>query len=60
MRHEFTHEVLADNESYFNGVHMPRDRRISIICRDEPRQQKTTQKLFTQKGELRESPTRNE
>ncbi|CAF4022707.1 unnamed protein product [Rotaria magnacalcarata] len=35
-RYDFTHEVLKNTESYFNNVHIPRDRRISIICRNMP------------------------
>ncbi|RUS83087.1 hypothetical protein EGW08_009173 [Elysia chlorotica] len=35
-RYEFTHEVLKDDQSYFKNQYVPRDRRISIICRNEP------------------------
>lgn len=35
-RYKFTHEVLKNEESYFREEHVPRDRRISIICRNEP------------------------
>ena len=35
-RYLFTHAVLEDKASYFNGQHIPRDRRISVICRNEP------------------------
>ncbi|KAK3782535.1 hypothetical protein RRG08_061765 [Elysia crispata] len=35
-RYEFTHEVLKDEQSYFRNQHVPRERRISIICRNEP------------------------
>ncbi|CAB3405612.1 unnamed protein product [Caenorhabditis bovis] len=36
-RYEFTHEVLGDEESEWNGKQVPRSRRISIICRDIPK-----------------------
>uniref|UniRef100_A0A914ZT24 Alpha-ketoglutarate-dependent dioxygenase AlkB-like domain-containing protein n=1 Tax=Parascaris univalens TaxID=6257 RepID=A0A914ZT24_PARUN len=36
-RYEFTHEVLGKDESFFNGRPVPRDRRISVICRDLPK-----------------------
>jgi len=36
VRHEFTHQILAETESTFDGRRVPRDRRISIICRDMP------------------------
>ncbi|KAH9404003.1 Alpha-ketoglutarate-dependent dioxygenase alkB 7, mitochondrial [Tyrophagus putrescentiae] len=35
-RYKFTHEILDDKTSYFRGQHVPRDRRISVICRNEP------------------------
>ncbi|GFR57786.1 alpha-ketoglutarate-dependent dioxygenase alkB homolog 7, mitochondrial-like Protein [Elysia marginata] len=35
-RYKFTHEVLKDEQSYFKNQYVPRDRRISIICRNEP------------------------
>ncbi|CAF0766758.1 unnamed protein product [Didymodactylos carnosus] len=35
-RFMFTHEILNDKESYFNNVHIPRNRRLSIICRNPP------------------------
>jgi len=35
-RFDFTHEILKDQESYFNNIHIPRNRRISIICRNMP------------------------
>ncbi len=40
-RHEFTHQILADTESLFDGRRIPRDRRISIICRDMPNRSST-------------------
>uniref|UniRef100_A0A1I7TGL0 2OG-FeII_Oxy_2 domain-containing protein n=1 Tax=Caenorhabditis tropicalis TaxID=1561998 RepID=A0A1I7TGL0_9PELO len=36
-RYDFTHEVLADSESTWNGEKVPRGRRVSIICRDIPK-----------------------
>lgn len=35
-RYKFTHEVLPEGMSVFRGVAVPRDRRISIICRNNP------------------------
>ncbi|CAD6196681.1 unnamed protein product [Caenorhabditis auriculariae] len=37
-RYDFLHEVLGDSESVWNGRKVPRYRRISIICRDLPKQ----------------------
>ncbi|CAE18012.1 Alpha-ketoglutarate-dependent dioxygenase AlkB-like domain-containing protein [Caenorhabditis elegans] len=36
-RYDFTHEVLGEQESVWNGEQVPRERRISIICRDLPK-----------------------
>ncbi|CAF0974256.1 unnamed protein product [Rotaria sordida] len=36
IRFDFTHEILKDQESYFNNIHIPRNRRLSIICRNMP------------------------
>ncbi|XP_036945864.1 alpha-ketoglutarate-dependent dioxygenase alkB homolog 7, mitochondrial [Acanthopagrus latus] len=35
-RYNFTHEILKDEESVFNGKKVPRLRRISVICRNLP------------------------
>ncbi|KAF3700303.1 Alpha-ketoglutarate-dependent dioxygenase alkB -like protein 7, mitochondrial [Channa argus] len=35
-RYNFTHEILKDEESVFNGQKVPRHRRISVICRNLP------------------------
>ncbi|XP_030592020.1 alpha-ketoglutarate-dependent dioxygenase alkB homolog 7, mitochondrial isoform X2 [Archocentrus centrarchus] len=35
-RYNFTHEILKDEESVFNGQRVPRRRRISVICRNLP------------------------
>nr|XP_019958371.1 PREDICTED: alpha-ketoglutarate-dependent dioxygenase alkB homolog 7, mitochondrial [Paralichthys olivaceus] len=35
-RYDFTHEILKDDESVFNGERVPRQRRISVICRNLP------------------------
>ncbi|XP_054616505.1 alpha-ketoglutarate-dependent dioxygenase alkB homolog 7, mitochondrial [Dunckerocampus dactyliophorus] len=35
-RYDFTHEILKDEESVFNGQKVPRQRRISVICRNLP------------------------
>ncbi|CAO4367099.1 unnamed protein product [Caenorhabditis nigoni] len=36
-RYDFTHEVLGETESVWQGQKVARDRRISIICRDLPK-----------------------
>ena len=36
IRYDYTHEVLANEQSIYNGEHVEKDRRISIICRSEP------------------------
>uniref|UniRef100_UPI0037E86CC9 alpha-ketoglutarate-dependent dioxygenase alkB homolog 7, mitochondrial n=1 Tax=Semicossyphus pulcher TaxID=241346 RepID=UPI0037E86CC9 len=35
-RYKFTHEILKDEESVFNGQRVPRLRRISVMCRNLP------------------------
>ncbi|KAM4597928.1 alpha-ketoglutarate-dependent dioxygenase alkB homolog 7, mitochondrial [Polymixia lowei] len=35
-RYDFTHEILKDEESVFHGKRVPRQRRISVICRNLP------------------------
>lgn len=35
-RYDFTHEILKDEDSMFNGQRVPRQRRISVICRNLP------------------------
>ena len=37
-RFEFTHAILANAESHFRGQPVPRQRRISVICRELPEQ----------------------
>lgn len=34
-RYKYNHEILKSEESYFEGRHIPKGRRISIICRSE-------------------------
>ncbi|KAL6260969.1 hypothetical protein P5V15_008496 [Pogonomyrmex californicus] len=34
-RYKYHHEILKSEESYFEGRHIPKGRRISIICRSE-------------------------
>jgi alkylated DNA repair protein alkB family protein 7 len=41
-RYEFTHEVLKEEASVFRNQTIPRERRISIICRCEPNPADTT------------------
>ena len=38
-RQKYNHEVLSSTESIFQGVKVPRARRISVICRSEPEPQ---------------------
>jgi hypothetical protein len=35
-RYKYNHEILKSDESYFEGQHIPKGRRISVICRSEP------------------------
>ena len=35
-RYQFSHEVLSEELSKFKGEVVPRDRRVSVICRNEP------------------------
>ncbi|XP_029014120.1 alpha-ketoglutarate-dependent dioxygenase alkB homolog 7, mitochondrial isoform X1 [Betta splendens] len=35
-RYKFTHEILKDEESVFKGQKVPRQRRVSVICRNLP------------------------
>lgn len=42
VRYQFTHEILKGSDSFFNGVPIPRDRRISVICRNEPEEKNRT------------------
>ena len=35
-RYDFTHEILKNEESFFKKLKLEKDRRISIICRNEP------------------------
>ncbi|XP_066926480.1 alpha-ketoglutarate-dependent dioxygenase alkB homolog 7, mitochondrial-like [Clytia hemisphaerica] len=36
LRFDFTHEVLANKDSYFQGKHIQKNRRVSILHRNEP------------------------
>ena len=44
-RYDFKHEILSEEESFFNGEKVPRDRRISVICRDFPVKEQPVAKL---------------
>lgn len=47
LRCDYTHEIFGDACSYFRGDHIPRSRRLSIICRTHPHTVKCwTQHLF--------------
>lgn len=35
-RFDFTHEILKNEESYFNGEFVFKERRVSLLCRNEP------------------------
>lgn len=35
-RYNFTHEILGNDVSHFQGQHVKKDRRVSIICRNDP------------------------
>ncbi|EZA57419.1 hypothetical protein DMN91_008715 [Ooceraea biroi] len=35
-RYNYNHEILKSDESYFKEQHVPKGRRISVICRSEP------------------------
>lgn len=41
-RYNYTHEVLGEKESHFGSVPVPRERRISIMCRNYPRKEDAT------------------
>lgn len=36
-RFKYTHEILGNNVSLYAGKRVEKDRRISIICRNEPK-----------------------
>lgn len=38
-RYDYTHEILANKFSFFKDVNVPKSRRISVICRNEPKEQ---------------------
>lgn len=35
-RFDYTHEILSNEHSVFKGEKVFKDRRISVICRNEP------------------------
>ncbi|XP_076756510.1 alpha-ketoglutarate-dependent dioxygenase alkB homolog 7, mitochondrial [Xylocopa sonorina] len=35
-RYNYNHEIFKNEKSYFEGQHIPKDRRISVICRSQP------------------------
>ncbi|XP_019875883.1 alpha-ketoglutarate-dependent dioxygenase alkB homolog 7, mitochondrial [Aethina tumida] len=35
-RFDYTHEILSNENSHFKGAKIEKDRRISVICRNEP------------------------
>lgn len=36
-RYDYKHEILRNEESYFKGRKVDKSRRISVICRNEPK-----------------------
>lgn len=38
-RYDYKHEILRNEESFFRGQKVEKDRRISVICRNEPRKE---------------------
>lgn len=40
-RYDYTHEILSNEHSKFGGKDVPKDRRISVICRNEPNSEDT-------------------
>lgn len=36
IRYQYTHEIMADQGSYYRGQKINRDRRVSLICRTKP------------------------
>jgi len=34
-RYDYTHEILANGDSFFRGVEVPKKRRISLVCRND-------------------------
>ena len=51
-RFDFTHEILANSESIFNGEKIAKNRRISIITRIKP--PPSQESLFTEFGSIDE------
>lgn len=35
-RYDYTHEILQSDLSFFKGIPVPKTRRLSVICRNEP------------------------
>ncbi|CAK9803232.1 Alpha-ketoglutarate-dependent dioxygenase alkB homolog 7, mitochondrial [Anthophora quadrimaculata] len=35
-RYDYNHEILKNEKSYFKGQHIPKGRRVSVICRCQP------------------------
>ncbi|KAE9550313.1 hypothetical protein FO519_006473 [Halicephalobus sp. NKZ332] len=44
-RYDFKHEILSEEESFFEEEKIPRERRISVICRDLPVKEQPQAKL---------------
>ena len=42
IRYDYTHEILPGEQSIFKGESIQKDRRISIILRNEPDQKETS------------------
>ncbi|XP_066986213.1 alpha-ketoglutarate-dependent dioxygenase alkB homolog 7, mitochondrial isoform X2 [Macrobrachium rosenbergii] len=37
-RYNYTHEILEENKSFFGSIAVQRDRRVSVICRNNPKE----------------------
>ncbi|XP_064105353.1 uncharacterized protein LOC135214864 [Macrobrachium nipponense] len=37
-RYNYTHEILEENKSFFGSIAVLRDRRVSVICRNNPKE----------------------
>lgn len=36
-RYDYKHEILKNEESFFKGKKVEKNRRLSVICRNEPK-----------------------
>lgn len=59
-RFEFKHAILGNSESCFRNQQIPRERRISVICRELPEQQPKNVYKSTENGSWRDETTNTE